>query len=132
MVPRRPRRAPEYRDYYVRSDRRPPDAEKGIVFHGIQKTTWSYDRTARRYCFHRFYDFQPDLDISNPERPGDAVAGEQGEVLAVHNLAARARRAALEKPLGERARELFADHRYGDGLGTLSVRGYGYRWFRVR
>jgi maltose alpha-D-glucosyltransferase/alpha-amylase len=57
---------PRFRDYYVWSDSRPADAEKGIVFPGVQKTTWSYDRTAGRYYFHRFYDFQPDLDIANP------------------------------------------------------------------
>jgi maltose alpha-D-glucosyltransferase / alpha-amylase len=58
---------PRFRDYYVWSRRRPPDAEKGVVFPGVQKTTWSYDRRARQYYFHRFYDFQPDLNISNPE-----------------------------------------------------------------
>jgi maltose alpha-D-glucosyltransferase / alpha-amylase len=56
-----------FRDYYVWADRRPPDAEKGVVFPGVQKTTWSFDRKARRYYFHRFYDFQPDLNIANPE-----------------------------------------------------------------
>jgi maltose alpha-D-glucosyltransferase/alpha-amylase len=58
---------PRFRDFYVWADERPADAEKGIVFPGVQTTTWSYDRMARRYYFHRFYDFQPDLDISNPE-----------------------------------------------------------------
>jgi maltose alpha-D-glucosyltransferase / alpha-amylase len=58
---------PRYRDYYIWSKRRPPDAEKGVVFPGVQETTWSYDRKARQYYFHRFYDFQPDLNISNPE-----------------------------------------------------------------
>jgi maltose alpha-D-glucosyltransferase / alpha-amylase len=57
---------PHYRDYYVWSPSRPPDADKGVVFPGVQKTTWSYDRQAGQYYFHRFYDFQPDLDISNP------------------------------------------------------------------
>jgi maltose alpha-D-glucosyltransferase/alpha-amylase len=51
----------------VWADEKPPDAEKGIVFPGVQKSTWSYDRKARRYYFHRFYDFQPDLNIANPE-----------------------------------------------------------------
>ncbi len=55
-----------FRDYYVWSAERPPDAEKGIVFPGVQKTTWSFDRAARQYYFHRFYDFQPDLNIANP------------------------------------------------------------------
>ncbi len=58
---------PKYRDYYVWSKSRPPDAEKGIVFPGIQKTTWTFDRKSRQYYFHRFYDFQPDLNIANPE-----------------------------------------------------------------
>ncbi len=58
---------PRYRDYYVWSSTRPPDADKGVVFPGVQKTTWSYDRKARRYYFHRFYDFQPDLNIANPD-----------------------------------------------------------------
>lgn len=57
---------PRYRDYYVWAETKPPDAEKGIVFPGVQKTTWSYDRLARQYYFHRFYDFQPDLNIASP------------------------------------------------------------------
>jgi maltose alpha-D-glucosyltransferase/alpha-amylase len=56
----------QFRDYYVWSDTRPPDAEKGIVFPGVQKTTWSFDRIAKQWYFHRFYDFQPDLNIANP------------------------------------------------------------------
>ena len=38
-----------------------------MVFPGVQKSTWSYDKTAREWYFHRFYDFQPDLNTSNPE-----------------------------------------------------------------
>ena len=57
---------PRFRDYYVWSDERPPDAKKGIVFPGEQTTTWSFDRVAGQYYFHRFYDFQPDLNIANP------------------------------------------------------------------
>jgi maltose alpha-D-glucosyltransferase / alpha-amylase len=55
-----------FRDYYVWADERPDDAESGIVFPGEQTTTWSYDRAAKAYYFHRFYDFQPDLNIMNP------------------------------------------------------------------
>jgi maltose alpha-D-glucosyltransferase/alpha-amylase len=33
----------------------------------VQKTTWSYEKTARRWYFHRFYDFQPDLNTSHPD-----------------------------------------------------------------
>ena len=53
------------RDFYVWSDKKPADAEKGIVFPGVQKTTWSFDKRARQYYFHRFYDFQPDLNTWN-------------------------------------------------------------------
>ena len=37
-----------------------------MVFPGVQKTTWSYDKLARQWYFHRFYPFQPDLNTSNP------------------------------------------------------------------
>ena len=55
-----------YRDWYVWSKKKPPDANKGMVFPGVQKSTWSYDSVAKAWYFHRFYDFQPDLNTSNP------------------------------------------------------------------
>ncbi|MBV9885027.1 MAG: trehalose synthase, partial [Acidobacteria bacterium] len=59
--------ASKYRDWYVWADRKPPGAAKGVVFPGVQKSTWSYDQVAKAWYFHRFYDFQPDLNTSNPE-----------------------------------------------------------------
>jgi maltose alpha-D-glucosyltransferase / alpha-amylase len=56
----------QYRDWYVWSNKKPPSANKGMVFPGVQKSTWSYDNAARAWYFHRFYDFQPDLNTSNP------------------------------------------------------------------
>ncbi len=56
----------KYRDYYVWSKKKPKDADKGMVFPGVQKTTWTYDDVAGEYYFHRFYEFQPDLDTGNP------------------------------------------------------------------
>jgi len=56
-----------YRDWYVWSKKKPPDANKGMVFPGVQKTTWSWDPVARLYYFHRFYDFQPDLNTTHPQ-----------------------------------------------------------------
>jgi maltose alpha-D-glucosyltransferase / alpha-amylase len=53
-------------DWYVWSKRRPENFRKGVVFPGEQTQTWTYDRVAREYYFHRFYDFQPDLDMDNP------------------------------------------------------------------
>src|SRR6476469_8347324 len=55
-----------YRDWYVWSEKKPPNANEGMVFPGVQKSTWSYDQEARMWYFHRFYDFQPDLNTSNP------------------------------------------------------------------
>jgi maltose alpha-D-glucosyltransferase / alpha-amylase len=57
----------KYRDWYVWSKRKPPRADHGMVFPGVQKSTWSYDQEAKAWYFHRFYDFQPDLNTSNPE-----------------------------------------------------------------
>jgi maltose alpha-D-glucosyltransferase / alpha-amylase len=56
-----------YRSWYVWSKRRPRDARSGIVFPGVQKTTWTYEPTVRAWYFHRFYEFQPDLNIDNPQ-----------------------------------------------------------------
>jgi maltose alpha-D-glucosyltransferase / alpha-amylase len=55
-----------YRDWYVWSKKKPRNANKGMVFPGVQKSTWNYDPEARAWYFHRFYDFQPDLNTSNP------------------------------------------------------------------
>ena len=62
------RRSPHsfYRDWYVWSDIRPKNHKEGIVFPGQQTTTWSMDRKARQYYFHRFYNHQADLNTWNP------------------------------------------------------------------
>ena len=57
----------KYRDWYVWSKKKPKDANAGVVFPGVQKSTWNYDKEAGAWYFHRFYDFQPDLNTSNPE-----------------------------------------------------------------
>jgi maltose alpha-D-glucosyltransferase/alpha-amylase len=57
----------KYRDWYVWSNKRPPDWDKGMVFPGVQKETWTLDKKSKSYYFHRFYDFQPDLNMDNPE-----------------------------------------------------------------
>lgn len=62
------RRDPEspYRNWYVWADHKPADADSGMVFPGVQKSTWTYDDVAKAWYFHRFYEFQPDLDTANP------------------------------------------------------------------
>jgi maltose alpha-D-glucosyltransferase/alpha-amylase len=56
-----------YRDWYVWSDTEPADRNQGMVFPGEQQETWTYDRTAKAWFYHRFYKFQPDLNITNPQ-----------------------------------------------------------------
>jgi maltose alpha-D-glucosyltransferase/alpha-amylase len=56
-----------FRDYYVWSKKKPADAHTGMVFPGVQPSTWTYDKEVRAWYFHRFFDFQPDLNTSNPE-----------------------------------------------------------------
>jgi len=57
----------KHRDWYVWSKMKPRNANKGMVFPGVQKSTWNYDDVAKAWYFHRFYDFQPDLNTLNPE-----------------------------------------------------------------
>ncbi|WP_448100387.1 alpha-amylase family protein [Luteibacter jiangsuensis] len=56
----------KYRDWYVWSKTRPENADEGMVFPGVQKSTWTYQKTAKAWYFHRFFQFQPDLNTSNP------------------------------------------------------------------
>lgn len=56
-----------HRDWYVWSDEKPADWDKGMVFPGVQKTTWTYSKKTSSYYHHRFYSFQPDLNMDNPE-----------------------------------------------------------------
>jgi maltose alpha-D-glucosyltransferase/alpha-amylase len=58
--------ASDYRNWYVWSKTRPAEWNKGMVFPGVQKATWTRDPVADEYYFHRFYEFQPDLNTANP------------------------------------------------------------------
>src|SRR5687768_15866055 len=55
-----------YHDWYAWSKKRPPDWQSGTVFPGVQERTWTFAREVRKYYFHRFYDFEPDLNMDNP------------------------------------------------------------------
>lgn len=66
-----------YRDWYVWSDQEPSDRYQGMVFPGEQRETWTYHRRARAWYYHRFYNFQPDLNFANPH-----VRAEIKKVLA--------------------------------------------------
>jgi maltose alpha-D-glucosyltransferase/alpha-amylase len=58
--------ASRYRDWYVWSEKKPANIEDGIIFPGVQKAVWTRDEQAQAWYFHRFYDFQPDLNTTNP------------------------------------------------------------------
>ncbi len=58
--------ASPFRDWYVWSAEEPPDAHQGMVFPGVQDATWTFDEEAGAWYYHRFYDFQPDLNMANP------------------------------------------------------------------
>ncbi|MXO86928.1 trehalose synthase [Altererythrobacter aurantiacus] len=57
----------KYRDFYIWAKERPANADRGMIFPGVQETTWTWNRHAQAYYFHKFYDFQPDLNLANPE-----------------------------------------------------------------
>lgn len=56
-----------YRDWYVWSKKKPKNLHEGMVFPGVQETTWTYDEVAQAWYMHRFYPHQADLNIANPE-----------------------------------------------------------------
>lgn len=55
----------QYRDYYIwnKDDQKYKDAR--IIFYGIEESNWKKD--GDEYFFHRFFDFQPDLNYRNPQ-----------------------------------------------------------------
>ncbi len=55
-----------YRDWYIWCEHEPSDRYQGMVFPGVQKETWTFDEQAQAWYFHRFYDFEPDLNHGNP------------------------------------------------------------------
>lgn len=57
----------KHRDWYVWSAKKPKDWDEGMVFPGVQESTWTKDKATGEYYHHRFHDFQPDLNIDNEE-----------------------------------------------------------------
>jgi hypothetical protein len=66
-----------YRDWYVWSAEEPSDRRQGMVFPGEQDETWTWHEQAGAWYYHRFYDFQPDLNAANP-----AVRAEIKKIMA--------------------------------------------------
>jgi len=57
----------KHRDWYIWSKMKPENWDEGMVFPGQQHATWTYDKKAKAYYFHRFYEHQPNLNMDNPE-----------------------------------------------------------------
>ena len=56
-----------YRDYYIwnKDDKKYQDAR--LLFKGMCPSNWELDEKSGCYFFHRFFEFQPDLNYRNPE-----------------------------------------------------------------
>jgi trehalose synthase len=59
------RRSP-HRDWYTWVDEPPKGQQLEPVFPDAETSAWEYDRKTRQYYLHRFYKFQPDLNVTNP------------------------------------------------------------------
>jgi maltose alpha-D-glucosyltransferase/alpha-amylase len=54
-----------YRDYYIWSRDDQKYKEARIIFKGLCSSNWEKD--GEEYYFHRFFEFQPDLNFRNPD-----------------------------------------------------------------
>lgn len=54
-----------YRDFYIWSDNPDQYPDARIIFKGIETSNWRQESDA--WFFHRFFDFQPDLNYRNPK-----------------------------------------------------------------
>ncbi len=58
----------KYRDYFVWSKDKNLYKESGILFSGLSKSNWTKaNKEDDEYYFHRFFEFQPDLNYKNPQ-----------------------------------------------------------------
>jgi len=55
-----------YRHYYRWSDTRQKEPSE-VAFPGEQTGTWKYDDAAGQWYMHRYYDFMPDLNVTDPD-----------------------------------------------------------------
>jgi len=54
-----------FRDYYIWSDTNERYKDARIIFKGIETSNW--EKKGDQFYFHRFFNFQPDLNYRNPE-----------------------------------------------------------------
>lgn len=65
----------KYRNFYVWSKKIPKGnyPESRPAFPGVDNNVWKYDPVAKMFYFHRFYNFQPDLNVANPEVQAEII-----------------------------------------------------------
>ena len=68
------------------------------MFPGYQDATWTFDEEAGAWYYHRFYDFQPDLNMANPR-----VRQEIEKIIGLLAAARRGRVPAGRGPVRHRA-----------------------------
>ena len=39
----------KYHDFFIWAEKKPEDADKGVIFPGVQKSTWTYSRSVKKY-----------------------------------------------------------------------------------
>ena len=137
FVSARSSRDSPYRDFYVWRDE-PPQQQPDVVFPDAEDSVWTYDDSAGQHYLHRFYRFQPDLNVTSP-RVRDEIAKIMGFWLALGVSGFRvdavpflletdgtdaAEAAGLPEPHDYlRALRSFLERRTGDGLllGEVNV-----------
>jgi maltose alpha-D-glucosyltransferase/alpha-amylase len=55
-----------FHDYYVWNDDDQKYSMARIIFLDTEQSNWTWDESAQRYYWHRFYASQPDLNFDNP------------------------------------------------------------------
>lgn len=60
-------RGSKYHDYYVWSDEKIDDPGDQPVFTGEEDSVWTYAQDVDAYYHHKFYYFEPDLNVANVE-----------------------------------------------------------------
>jgi maltose alpha-D-glucosyltransferase/alpha-amylase len=57
----------KFHEFYVWREEKPLEEETENIFPGEESSVWSYEKRAGAYYHHRFYSFEPDLNVANPE-----------------------------------------------------------------
>jgi maltose alpha-D-glucosyltransferase / alpha-amylase len=59
-------RGSRYRHFYRWSDTKQAEPSE-VAFPGEQTSTWTFDDAADQFYMHRYYDFMPDLNVTDPD-----------------------------------------------------------------